>query len=208
MATRQYYKEHKTEIIDKATKYRNAHKPQIAERMHKHYQAHKSERAKYNKEYYQTHKLEAAEKNRVYRQTHKMELEEARKCYYQSHKIERAKYNKEYSRTHRIEIATWNKEYHLIHRPQIRIEVLTHYGNGKLACIKCGYTDIRALSIDHINGNGNGHRRKIGKGLHFDEWLKRNDLPQGYQTLCMNCQFTKRIENKEYTSQIADTRGS
>lgn len=77
-------------------------------------------------------------------------------------------------------------------------EVLTHYGNDKLACVKCGFDDIRALSIDHINGRGEIDRKNInrrGGMLYF--WLRKNNYPEGFQTLCMNCQFIKRIINNE-----------
>ncbi len=80
-----------------------------------------------------------------------------------------------------------------------KVEVLTHYGNGVCACVKCGFDDIRALSIDHIDGGGLEHRRSLGitSGGNFYLWLKRNVFPTGYQTLCMNCQYIKRSENKE-----------
>ena len=74
--------------------------------------------------------------------------------------------------------------------------VLTHYGNGKLACRRCGFHDIRALSIDHKNGKGKEHRRQIS-GMTFYNWLIESKFPEGYQTLCMNCQWIKREENKE-----------
>ena len=79
----------------------------------------------------------------------------------------------------------------------LKREVLTHYGNGYLACVKCQFFDIRALSIDHISGGGTrrrGGRRSSGV---FYRWLKNNGYPLGYQTLCMNCQFIKRFENRE-----------
>lgn len=78
---------------------------------------------------------------------------------------------------------------------ELKIEVLTHYGYGILACVKCGFSDIRALTIDHINGGGWRHRRKLGlSGNMFYRWLKRTKYPTGYQTLCMNCQFIKSAE--------------
>jgi ribosomal protein L36 len=81
----------------------------------------------------------------------------------------------------------------------IKIEVITHYGNGKCACVKCGFSDIRALTIDHIIGNGNDHRKTNDiRGDHIYQWLRKNNMPKGYQTLCMNCQLIKRLENKEY----------
>jgi len=76
---------------------------------------------------------------------------------------------------------------------QIKLQVLTHYGNGSLACIKCGYNDVRALSIDHIDGRKSaGHRHGWG-GIALYQWLIRQDYPEGYQTLCMNCQWIKRF---------------
>jgi len=77
-------------------------------------------------------------------------------------------------------------------RLNIKSSVLTHYGNGKCACVDCGFGDIRALSIDHIDGSGAKHRKSIGRGgLSFYQWLVDNKFPEGYQTLCMNCQFIK-----------------
>lgn len=77
-------------------------------------------------------------------------------------------------------------------RLDIKSSVLTHYGNGKCACTKCGFSDIRALSIDHIEGNGAEHRKILRRGgLSFYKWLVQNEFPLGYQTLCMNCQFIK-----------------
>jgi len=76
---------------------------------------------------------------------------------------------------------------------ELKINVLTHYGNGKCACVICGFDDLRALSIDHIEGGGNEHRRKVGRQIYL--WLREQDYPEGYQTLCMNCQFIKRYKN-------------
>jgi len=76
-----------------------------------------------------------------------------------------------------------------------KIEVLTHYGNGKCACIKCGFWDARALSIDHINGGGSKHIKSLGKP--FYDWLVENNYPDGYQTLCMNCQWIKKAESSK-----------
>ena len=84
-------------------------------------------------------------------------------------------------------------------KAQIRkIRVLTVYGNGKLACVRCGFDDVRALSIDHINGGGSEDRRQKGlKSSGFYGWLQKHNYPDGFQTLCMNCQWVKRFENSE-----------
>ncbi len=79
-------------------------------------------------------------------------------------------------------------------RNRRKVEVLTHYGKGKLACVKCGFDDIRALSIDHINKD---EGKRIRTSCGFYRWLEKNNYPEGYQTLCMNCQFIKRQEDLE-----------
>jgi hypothetical protein len=70
-----------------------------------------------------------------------------------------------------------------------RDEVLNHYGRS---CACCGEANEAFLSIDHIDGNGAGHRKEIGANLYL--WLLNNDFPEGFQTLCFNCNFAKRQE--------------
>jgi hypothetical protein len=74
--------------------------------------------------------------------------------------------------------------------------VFRHYG---IACARCGFSDQRALSIDHIEGGGNQHRKaeNTGSGSGFYRWLIKNGFPNGFQTLCMNCQFIKNHEQQD-----------
>ncbi len=82
---------------------------------------------------------------------------------------------------------------------QLKVEVLTHYGNQKLACVQCGEDRVACLSIDHIEGGGNKQRKgKLRASTAFYRWLKREGYPEGYQTLCMNDQFVKRFEREEH----------
>lgn len=81
-----------------------------------------------------------------------------------------------------------------------KLQVFENYSDGKITCNRCGYNDIRALSVDHIDGSGNKHYNKKGikmSGQALYQWLKNNNFPPGYQILCLNCQFLKRWENKE-----------
>jgi hypothetical protein len=64
-------------------------------------------------------------------------------------------------------------------------------------CVICGYSDPRALHIDHISGGG---RKELSKGNeamyryyleHLDEAKTR------LQVLCANCNFIKRYERSE-----------
>ena len=84
--------------------------------------------------------------------------------------------------------------YHKNKRRKYKHIVLDKYGN---ICVKCGFTDIRALQIDHINNNGAQERKALGgqnvSGWRFYEYLIKNGLPEGYQTLCANCNMIKQL---------------
>lgn len=82
-------------------------------------------------------------------------------------------------------------------RNKLRLKVLTEYCEGTPSCTKCGFTDIRALSLDHINGDGAEHRRSGIFGHKLYNWAVRNNYPDKLQVLCMNCQFIKRDEENE-----------
>lgn len=105
----------------------------------------------------------------------------------------RLEYCVDYRNKHQSEYSTYHRERGL----QLKTEVLTHYGNGKCECVICGENRLPCLSIDHINGGGAKHRRIIGSGgVKYYKWLKENNFPDGYQTLCMNDQFIKEFERK------------
>lgn len=78
----------------------------------------------------------------------------------------------------------------------LKKECLEHYGK---ICSCCGETIIQFLTLEHENGNGNNHRRKLFKhnvgGLHMYRWLKKNNFPKGYSILCMNCNWGTRYGN-------------
>lgn len=73
---------------------------------------------------------------------------------------------------------------------KIKMKVFNHYSNGKMECACCKEKYLEFLTIDHINGGGNKHR-KIVVGSHIYQWLVSNNFPKGYQILCMNCNWAK-----------------
>jgi len=89
------------------------------------------------------------------------------------------------------------REYTNKRRIKFRKMVLTHYSNGNLKCSCCGESNIYFLTIDHINNNGNKHRKEINSsgGPHFYDWLIKNNYPAGYDVLCMNCNHGKSRNN-------------
>lgn len=65
-------------------------------------------------------------------------------------------------------------------------------------CKKCGFSDIRALQLDHINGGGNKEYKKLGNYAVYRRIIKNFSFEKlHYQILCANCNWIKRYENKE-----------
>ena len=77
---------------------------------------------------------------------------------------------------------------------KLKDEILAQYGK---ICSCCGESIIEFLTIEHTEGCGNIHRRKLFKynvgGVHMYRWLKKNNFPKGYIVLCMNCNWAKRF---------------
>ena len=79
-------------------------------------------------------------------------------------------------------------KYHL----KNKITVMNAYGGS---CVSCGISDVRYLTIDHLNNDGAEQRRNLGcgKGTTMYRWLIKNLFPKnlGLQVLCYNCNCSK-----------------
>lgn len=64
------------------------------------------------------------------------------------------------------------------------------------ACTRCGFDDERALQIDHVEGGGTKERARIKSRDTFNKKVIADQT--GYQCLCANCNWIKRIENEEH----------
>jgi hypothetical protein len=80
-------------------------------------------------------------------------------------------------------------------RDKVRDTVYKAYGGYICEC--CGETERAFLSIDHVNNDGAEHRRthRLQTGEQMHRWLIRNGFPDGFQVLCMNCNWGKRNNN-------------
>jgi hypothetical protein len=113
------------------------------------------------------------------------------KAYSANNKDKKRDYDRAYYKAHPERVQAWSdngkprRQQLMATRKQI---VLNHYGN---TCECCGEPLVEFLTIDHINGGGNKHRKSIGN-IHFYSWLIKNNFPIGYRTLCMNCNFATR----------------
>ena len=72
---------------------------------------------------------------------------------------------------------------------KLRLEVLTYYSPRDVPeCTCCGEQTIEFLGIDHVNGGGTQHRKAIHNSY---RWIKKNNFPEGFQTLCHNCNHAR-----------------
>jgi hypothetical protein len=146
-------------------------------------------------------------------QRNKERYRTTRQAYYQKHKAEyikkaqgrykqnknnpafmakRRKSTKEHYQKNRKKYLSWHQK----RLERLKMEVISHYTQGTLKC-KCGFSDIRALTIDHINGGGSKERKNF-RGEQFLRKIIKEGFPSIYQVLCMNCQFIKAHEKKEF----------
>lgn len=88
-------------------------------------------------------------------------------------------------------------------RAQTRLDVIMAYSGGTMRCVRCGFSDLRALQVDHINGGGQRQRMAFKNKDSFFISLKRLGFPEGYQVLCANCNWIKRAENGEYNAHTS-----
>lgn len=79
-------------------------------------------------------------------------------------------------------------------RQNLKNEILMAYGG---VCFCCGESNVKFLTIDHINNDGAAHRKAVtgnSRGTRgFQYWLKRNGFPEGFQVLCFNCNCGKQV---------------
>lgn len=74
-----------------------------------------------------------------------------------------------------------------------KVMVFEHYGK---ACVCCSENMLDFLTIDHKNNDGNNERWASGNritGVHLYQKIIKSNYPDTYQTLCMNCNFGKRM---------------
>lgn len=122
---------------------------------------------------------------------------------YNKNKYQRDKLNSEKMKIKRINEKKWrasNKEYSLIYQKkwsQKKFEQIKEKIYDKLGhvCVKCGFSDKRALCIDHLNGGGYSELRSMSVFKYYNKVL--NDTTNSYQILCHNCNWIKKRENNE-----------
>lgn len=137
--------------------------------------------------YYAQNKERIVAYRKKYHQEHREEILEKVRKHYHANRDRRLAYGKQWREGNRDKMQLYKNKSDL----QLRNDVFNHYGDGTCAC--CGEVNQGFLTIDHINGGGNIHRKSIGNsgGKDFYRWLRMNNYPEGFQVLCFNCNLGK-----------------
>lgn len=81
-------------------------------------------------------------------------------------------------------------------RRRTKLIVLAYFGQK---CAHCTETDIRVLTLDHVNGDGNAHRKEVGDSSvrvwrDVAKQIERDGKPaRDCQLLCYNCHAKKDL---------------
>lgn len=137
--------------------------------------------------------------------------------------MSRAEYYREWKRKNREHVNAYSREYRkkLLeadpegyrkfmceaqkrYRRKLRKQVLEKLGNK---CAWCEIDDVRVLQIDHIHGGGRQEWLKL-KYLKLLRKIRDDpDAYKNYQILCANCNWIKRIEQKEVSANYWKKKG-
>src|SRR6267142_1012690 len=83
---------------------------------------------------------------------------------------------------------------------QVRAAIIRALGSQ---CVKCSFSDSRALQVDHVNGGGRLDKNR-GYAL-YRKIVKSQALGTNeYQLLCANCNMIKAVE----TGELSKSKGS
>jgi len=103
--------------------------------------------------------------------------------------------NQKFCRKHGVEAEQYRSEYTRL--AYLRAKNAAYAVLGEI-CSACGFSDRRALNIDHKYGGGTKARNADGNYLRMYRDVVKH--PENYQILCCNDNWIKRIEHGEVAS--------
>ena len=86
----------------------------------------------------------------------------------------------------------YNANYFKKRNQILKEQVFSHYG---WACSCCNEKLKSMLVIDHVNNDGFIDRKKRLSGITFYNKIINSNFSKIYQVLCMNCNWSKRVQN-------------
>lgn len=122
-------------------------------------------------------------------------LTEYQKKYHEINKERDRKRTKEWSVSERGR--AWRTIHERERLAKLREKALEKLGGA--VCKHCGFSDVRALQIDHVNGGGYKERKhkSPSKVIQNIRDMSVREARKKYQVLCANCNFIKRYTHNE-----------
>ena len=121
--------------------------------------------------------------------------------------MKRQDYFKRYELKNKEKRSAYRSNYYFSRNKLLRDMVLDKLGK---VCCRCGFSDIRALQIDHIHSDGCSERKRYGNS----SWTNYKNIlasikngEKRHQILCANCNWIKRYEKHEFRRSKFDLRG-
>jgi hypothetical protein len=87
---------------------------------------------------------------------------------------------------------------------KLRDAVIAYLGGQ---CVQCGFANAQALQVDHVNGNGNAHRRMVTNYRTTYRQILRGECEVAVQLLCANCNWIKRAVRSETVPRLDRPEG-
>ena len=128
--------------------------------------------------------------------------------YYQQNREAILKRNAAYRARKRAELAEHGKEYYRANKEVVKKKARDARQQAKMEafealgckCVHCGFSDLRALQIDHVYGRGNRDPFKKGEIKYYRHVTRevKSGSPK-FQLLCANCNWIKRYTHNEHS---------
>lgn len=150
--------------------------------------------AEYARRWRQKHPARSQAQKQRYRDTHKTQIRASAKRRY----LERADELRREYRRRRAQLTPAQLDQLLARkraaRRRLRRQALQVLGNK---CQRCGFSDYRALQIDHKNGGGVQELRSMAPTTYLKKVIRLG--AKKYQLLCANHNWIKRYQRNEAT---------
>lgn len=139
-----------------------------------------------NHERYLRNRQKVLAQSAKYYREHQAEQSANRKRWRQNHQEKMREYGAKWRSTHPEANLARIRDY----KEKMKNLVFDHYGR---ACKCCGESRPQFLSMDHIHGGGNKHRResRLTNSTDLFLWIVRHGFPSTFQVLCHNCNLAK-----------------
>tara|TARA_Y100000590_G_C15260568_1_gene841073 strand:+ start:81 stop:662 length:582 start_codon:yes stop_codon:yes gene_type:complete len=175
----------------KQREYYRKNREYLKKQAKKNYLKNHEKNIKYRRNWYQKNREQELERRKDYHETHKERMNKRSREYYETNKKNIKKKNKEYRIKNADVLKPKKRKRAKELQQEQKLQVFKHYSNGKVECACCHENNIGFLSLDHIHGGGGKHRKSINSNTY--KWIINHDFPPGYQILCMNCNWGRRI---------------